>query len=329
MVIVFSLSPSVDPIPQHPKGDPVQKTIHVVGSINEDLRVLVDHQVRVGETISADGGDTELGGKGANQAIAASRAGGQVRFVGSVGTDAVGDWALATLQAEGIDTESISRHDHIPTGKAIVSIDRDGDNAIIVIPGANAQTTPEQIRHSLRTMRRSDIVLCQLEIPVPAITEASRLSQAAGAYLIVNAAPFRTDILDLLDQIDLLVVNESELEALRDQLGARRDEATIARNHDLDLLVTRGGDPSQLIGRSGQHINVPSRSVEPVDTTAAGDTYIGYLAAALSRGTSVEQAMTVAASAAALAVTRPGAARSIPRAAEVDQLPELGQIQRT
>lgn len=316
-------------------------TVHVVGSVNDDLRLTVVTHAAPGETITATSALRELGGKGANQAVAASRAGATVRFVGAVGTDPAGDELVDALAAEGIDTSGVARVDHELTGRAIVSVDSSGENLITVVPGANGAIDVDAVRASLQTVERGDIVVLQLEVPFAVNAAAARAGRDRGALVVLNSAPSDPRVLSLVDDLDLLVVNASELADLLAAEGARDSEpdsepdgtdagsdapadvraaaAALADRLGVRLLCTFGADGSTLVGE-GTPIEQDAHRVEAVDTTAAGDTFIGYVAASLADDETWADALAIATRASAVAVGREGAARSVPTRAEVDAL---------
>jgi len=318
-------------------------TVHVVGSVNDDLRLTVVKHAVPGETITATSARRELGGKGANQAVAARRAGAIVRFVGAVGSDPAGDELVAALEAEGIDTSGVARIEHELTGRAIVSVDASGENLITVVPGANGAIEVDAVRASLAAVQQGDIVVLQLEVPFEVNAAAARAGHERGALVVLNSAPSDPRVLSLVDDLDLLVVNRSELAdliaadadadtatadataaAADAQVGTAADGLRVAATELADrlgvrLLCTFGGDGSVLIGE-GTPIEQEAHRVEAVDTTAAGDTFIGYVVASLADDELWVDALETASRAAAVAVGREGAARSVPTRAEVDAL---------
>jgi len=303
-------------------------TVHVVGSVNDDLRLTVVKHAVPGETITATSARRELGGKGANQAVAARRAGAIVRFVGAVGSDPAGDELVAALEAEGIDTSGVARIEHELTGRAIVSVDASGENLITVVPGANGAIEVDAVRASLAAVQQGDIVVLQLEVPFEVNAAAARAGHERGALVVLNSAPSDPRVLSLVDDLDLLVVNRSELADLiaadADADADTADDLRVAATELADrlgvrLLCTFGGDGSVLIGE-GTPIEQEAHRVEAVDTTAAGDTFIGYVVASLADDELWVDALETASRAAAVAVGREGAARSVPTRAEVDAL---------
>lgn len=301
--------------------------VAVVGSINTDVVARVPHIPRPGETLLAHDSSRGGGGKGANQAVAAARAGGaSVAFVGAVGQDADGETLRAALEADGIDVSGLALAPQ-PTGVALISVAEDGENAIVVIPGANA-TGALMTDRQRELVSRADVVAAQLEIPVARVLEASAL-RAPDAIFVLNAspsAPFADTALAgrLLAATDILVVNEHEL---HDIAGQETDLAIDSLTGQVAALIVTLGAAGAIVAMAGERRRVPAFAVQPVDTTGAGDTYCGVLSAHLpSRAFLTIEALAaaarVAAAAAALAVGRPGAQASVPTTAEVDRFLE-------
>lgn len=305
-----------------------ERRVFVVGSVNEDVRILVDHHARTGETVAGHDGGRELGGKGANQAIAAARAGAAVRFVGAVGADPAGAELRRMLAEDGIDVEALEGKAGLSTGRAIVMVDSQGDNAIVVLAGANAGVTVAQVEQGLDGVRSGDIVLSQLELDAASVREAARVGAERGALVVVNAAPFRADVVEVLRYTDILIVNEPEREDLARLLECPNDSRSVGRvlreRFGTALLCTLGAAGSEFV-TDQTIVRVPGEAADVVDTTAAGDTYIGYLVSALAAQLPISAAMRRASVAAGIAVSRPGAARSIPRLSEPAGVVEPGR----
>jgi ribokinase len=269
--------------------------IAVVGSINLDLVARCERLPRPGETLGGATFERVPGGKGANQALAAARLGAHVSMVGAVGEDAFAAEALALLERGGVDLGGVRRVGE-PTGVALIVVTADGENQIVVAPGANAAV------ESGGALESSDAVLCQLEIPLVAVEEAARRADV----LCLNAAPAQELPDSLLEEVDLLVVNRFELEAI-----GRFDGLTALTLGAEGAVLLEGG---QEIARA-----VPPR-VAAVDGTAAGDAFTACLLVSLLEGRTREEALTRACAAGALAASRPGAQPSLPAAAEVDEI---------
>ncbi|GAB2503644.1 ribokinase [Promicromonospora xylanilytica] len=292
--------------------------VTVVGSINADTSLRLASLPRPGETVLARDATRSLGGKGANQAVAAARAGADVRMVGAVGGHD-GEHLAAALAAEGVDTGLLTRSD-LPSGQALVLLDDAGENSIIVVPGANVAIEEATVRRACAELSRGDVLVLQHEVPVATSLLAAATASAAGATVIWNAAPAPVRAADLIAHVDLLVVNEHELVAVARLLGVEpsapdRDVAAVCARLGTDVVCTLGA-AGALVHRAGVLTRVPAPSVTAVDTTAAGDTFVGYLAA--SWHLPLADAVRRATEAGALAVTRYGAASSIPTAAEVE-----------
>lgn len=296
----------------------------VVGSLNMDLRIRTPRLPAPGETLTGSGFDTDGGGKGANQAVAAARQGARVAMLGAVGQDAHGAALLAALQADGIDTHAVEHIAGTPSGTAAILLMPDGENSIVVIPGANHALTPERVRAQATRLRQARVVVAQLECPLDAVAEALAIAREAGAVTVLNAAPVQPLGEALLGQLDWLVVNEIEAAALAGMpvpgpAEARAVAEQLRRRGPRQVLVTLGAEGLVLAGPEGT-LALPAPRVQAVDTTGAGDTVVGALAAALAAGRPLREALTRAQAAAALAVTRLGTQSAMPTAAEVDHL---------
>ena len=293
----------------------------VVGSANLDVVVPVPHHPVTGETVM--GGDHALvpGGKGANQAVAAARQGAEVTFVGRVGADDAGTTLRTSLEEAGVLTTHLETDAEAPSGIALIGVDDDGDNAIIVSPGANARVTAADVAAAADAVAGAAVVLLQLEVPVEAVTAAA---DTATGIVILNPAPAPTEPealpVKLLDRVDVLVPNTIELAQLTgiDPSGNASEVAVAARGVGVDTVVVTRGSAGALIVTSDDFMVVPAPTITPVDTTGAGDSFCGALAAALAGGSSILEATERAVHAGAIAATRPGAQPSMPTAAEVD-----------
>jgi ribokinase len=302
------------------------RRVFVVGSVNRDILVRTPRHPSPGETVTGSRLDTGLGGKGLNQAVAAARAGATVIMVGAVGDDDAGSTARDQLRSDGIDIDRMLVRNGVHTGYAVVTVDDEGENSIVVVPGANGTLDGNEVSGLLTDLNTTDIVVLQNELPPSAGNAAARMARSAGATVVWNAAPAPTALDDIPDAIDVLVVNEHELLCVAELLGLTvqdRDErgALIgAVGHRLDAVVvcTLGADGSIVVDGTRREF-VPAAAVEVVDTTAAGDTFIGYLASVLPfEGISAAH-LRAAGAAAGLTVTRPGASDSIPHRRDVDR----------
>jgi ribokinase len=303
----------------------VKRTVVVVGAINVDLVVVAPRLPGPGETVVGSGLQTYGGGKGANAAVAAARAGASVRLIGAVGSDDTGTAAVAELAAEGIDTSGIAVLEGESTGVALIVVDEHGENQIAVGSGANAVISAEQVRRCLgAALATAGCVLVSTEIPADAVKAAVEAAIASGVVCIVNPAPVLPVVADVLHLGPIVTPNETEL---RDMLtlfdeargASATDDATrIASRSHAAVVVTQGGEGALLIGAdlSAQQFSAPP--VEVRDTTGAGDTFNGVLAARLADGDDLPRAVPVAVAAASLSVTQLGARGGMPTAAQID-----------
>jgi len=282
--------------------------IYNLGSINIDHVYRVPHLPGPGETLAALAYATGLGGKGANQSVAAALAGAQVFHIGAVGRGA--DWALASMQARGVDTSHVAV---VPeaTGHAIINVDAGGENAIVIHPGANRAQSGAAIAAALGGAGAGDSLLLQNETSHQA--DAAALARARGLRVIYSAAPFDVEaVRAVLADVSVLVVNAVEAAQLEAALGVTVGTLPVAA-----VVITRGAQGAEWIARGQSPVVVPAFPADPVDTTGAGDCFAGSLAAALDGGAAPHDAMRYAAAAAAIQVTRPGASEAMPTRAEV------------
>jgi ribokinase len=302
--------------------------IIVFGSINIDLVARVGRLPRAGETVLGPGYDVIPGGKGANQALAARRAGADVVMVGAVGRDGFADAALAELAAAGIDLSHVSRVD-VPTGAAFIAVDAAGENQIIVASGANAAVTAAAL-DALSPAPR-DILMMQWEVPEAEILAAARWGRDRGLRIMLNRAPAGPISAELADLLDMVVVNEHEVLALGAGLGVTGEPdavaAVLSERHGLAIAVTLGA-AGALCWADGIRHESPAYPVEVVDTTAAGDTFCGALASALDRRRGYETAVEFAAAAGSLACTAFGAQPSIPHRSAIEAAAQVLADQR-
>jgi ribokinase len=295
-------------------------TITVVGSINLDLIATVERLPAPGETVTGGDFSTAPGGKGANQALAARRAGAQVRMIGAVGKDAFAGEALSLLEGGGVDLSHVGRM-HAPTGTALILVDAKGENVIAVVPGANKSVLPGDL--AAAGLKKGEYLLLQQEIPLETVEGALKAAQKAGAVSVLNTAPFRAQAAAFIGEADYIVANETEFDLYADALslpgGDRtRRMAAFAERTGRTLIVTLGAE-GVLAAAPGEAISIPALKVKPVDTVGAGDTFCGYLAASLASGLPLERALRRATAAASLACLKEGAQPSVPLAAEVDR----------
>ena len=293
----------------------------VVGSYNTDMVVRTSRIPRPGETVIGGSFTSGHGGKGANQAVAAARAGAQVTFVGKIGTDALGDEAVSDLRADGIDTRFLMRDPEHATGTAWIIVDEKGENSIVVASGANAALRPEDISRAAEAIVNADVLLVQLECPVPAVRAAIDIAVAHGVRVVLNPAPACSLDAELLRSVSILTPNEIEAEmltgiAVDDDLQLNAAAGVLLERGVGTVLVTLGARGVHLSSAAGREV-IPSFPVTPIDTTAAGDVFNGVLAAFLSKGRPLHDAVLAANAAGALCVTRPGAQQSVPTLQEI------------
>ncbi len=298
--------------------------IVVVGSVNTDLVVRVPAIPRPGETVIGGTFTSAGGGKGANQAVAAARAGAEVAFVGRVGADAMGDAAIAAFRTEGVDTCFLTRDPSAPSGVALILVDEGGENSIAVAPGANDCLRPNHIDAARDLIAQADVLLIQLEIPLETVIHAVALAEAAGVPVILNPAPAQPLPPDSLAQVTILTPNETEAALLS---GAPVDTAESAaaaarcllRSGPRGVVVTLGSRGA-VVATAERESRVPAHRISAVDSVAAGDVFNGCLAVAIAEGNDLDAAVRFATAAAAISVTRHGAQASAPLRAEIEAL---------
>jgi ribokinase len=301
-----------------------RQRVVVVGSLNFDLVVESARLPLAGETVLGGTFRTAAGGKGANQAVAAARVGARVSMLGCVGQDRYGRELLASLRADHVDVRRVRRASE-PTGVALIVVERGGENLIVVAPGANKCLSPASIVAAQPLFARANVVVAQLEIPLETVVAAAHTAQQAGATFMLNAAPARTDLDAVLPHVGVLIVNETELASI---VGSG-DEVTAARTV-LDrgpgsVVITLGARGAVVVDHQSA-TRIAAFAVDAVDTTAAGDAFVGALAARFHGLESLVEAACYGSAAAALACTRPGAQSSLPSASEVERL--LADAQR-
>lgn len=296
----------------------------VIGSSNTDMSVKTDHLPQPGETILGGKFFMAHGGKGANQAVAAARLGGEVTFVARIGKDMFGDSAVAGFEKEGIDTRFIVR-DAGESGVALIFVDRDGENVIVVAPGSNSRLSPEDVDRAAGHMASCRALVLQFESPMETVEHAAKLAHEKGVKVVLNPAPMPAEGLPqgLLEAVDIMLPNESEARSL---LGLRPDQP-IDESSARGLLekarcavITMGGEGAILV--TPEEIKrMPAPKVKVVDTVGAGDAFAGALTVGLSSGRSLTESVEFAQKAAAISVTRMGAQSSLPTAKEVARFP--------
>lgn len=297
--------------------------ITVVGSVNMDLVFRTPRMPAVGETLHGHEFRQIPGGKGANQAVAAARQGAAVSFIGAVGADGFGVFSRACLAAEDMELSHLASVDGVATGVAGILVDDQGNNSIVLAAGANAVVSEAQVEAASAAIASAKLLLCQLEIPLSSVARAIQIASAQGVQVILNPAPAQALDDALLQQVDYLIVNETEATqlsgiAVTDQASAQSAAQQLLQRGVGTVLLTMG-EHGALITEAGGSQFIPAVKVDVVDTTAAGDTFVGAFAVGLATGQSVLQASHEAQYAAALAVTKLGAQTSIPSRQEVLQ----------
>ena len=300
--------------------------IAVVGSANLDLVVAVETIPVAGQTVL--GGDLRRipGGKGANQAVAAARLGRRVAMIGRLGDDDAATMLRSAVDSAGVDTTWLLNTDDTPSGTALIAVGADGDNAIVVSPGANGRVSAADVAGAARVLGAAAVVLLQLEVPLEAVTAAVR---HARGTVVLNPAPAPSAMLpsDLLDGVDVIVPNQTELATLAGYAGLSaigevdpETAVALARGLPVAAAVVTLGAAGAMVVTPTDVAHVPAPAVEPVDTTAAGDAFCGALADALVDGADLVRATEWAVRVGAAATLRPGAQPSLPTRAEVDHL---------
>ncbi|GGO30050.1 ribokinase [Micromonospora parathelypteridis] len=292
-----------------------QTRVAVVGSANMDLVAMAPALPRVGETMLGTDFVMVPGGKGANQAVAAVRAGASCAFLGAIGSDAFGVTLKARITAAGVDTSHL-RVVYGTSGVALVMVNAQGENAIMVTPGAN-DALVGLTEEELATVRAADVLVAQLEVPVETVTAAAVAARAAGTRVILNAAPARDLPPELLGAVDVLVVNEGEAQALA---GRGREEPRALLELTPRAVLTLGGEGAWYVDRDGAEVHVPAVRVDVVDSTAAGDAFTAALAVGWGEGRDLVDAVRWASAAGAACVRKLGASVALPRRAEIDEL---------
>lgn len=298
------------------------KNILVVGSVNVDLSICTPHWPAPGETVAGGGFARSFGGKGANQAMAVAKLGGNVRFYGHVGDDADGRGAVENLRRSGV--AFVGRTvPGVTTGVAMITV-CGGENSIILSSGANNTVTPEALDAQKALFEWADYVLVQLEIPIDAVARALTLAHACGAVVLLNPAPCRPLPPEIWPQVDFLIPNEQEAAALAGmatdtQAGCMAAAARL-RAQGAGCVILTLGQKGCMTMEQDTPVFYPARPVHAVDTTAAGDSFIGALCVALSRGKDLPAAVDCATAVAAITVSRPGSGASIPCARELGGL---------
>ena len=292
------------------------RKIIVIGSSNMDMVVQTDHIPVPGETILSDAFFMNAGGKGANQAVAVARLGGDVAFISKLGDDLFGRQFAELFSNEGIDISHLLTDKQLPTGTALITVDRAGENSIVVASGANAGMKKEDLDNALDSIASADIVLVQLEIPMAVVEFVAEFAASKGVKVILNPAPAAQLSSDLLKHIDIITPNETEAAKIAGLPVTDPESAKTAARKMLSMgaksVIITMGPLGALVCANGGNTLVTAKKTKAVDTTAAGDVFNGALAVALSEGKSMLDAVRFACDAATISVARMGAQASIP-----------------
>lgn len=299
--------------------------IYVAGSINLDITLQVDRRPKLGETIVGNDVSFGLGGKGANQAVSAARLGTPVQMVGRVGGDNFGEVLLDRLSAENLSLEHVRQAEDTPSGMALITVDADSENSIVIIPGANAAVTPSDA--TAVSLEAGDVAVSQFEIPQPTIRAFYEHARDAGATTVLNPAPAETFHEPILPLVDYLIVNETEALFYRDEdedlpLSADTLAETCEdlRAHDEQTVIVTLGSEGVFASTPTETVSLDPHTVDPVDTTGAGDAFVGAFATAIAEDMSLRDALAFANAAGAAATTALGASPSLPTREEIRAL---------
>lgn len=298
-------------------------SIIVLGSSNTDMVIKSERLPMPGETILGGTFMMNPGGKGANQAVAAARLGGNVTFISKVGNDLFGKQAIQLYKNEDINTQYIFSDPQLPSGVALINVDEKGENCIVVAMGANNALLEADLQHALSDIKKAGILLMQLETPMETVEYAAALANKEGVKVILNPAPAQNLSNELLSNLYLLIANETEAEMISglgvtDFASAKKAcDAIIAKG--VDKVIVTMGSAGAVLKDGNEYYEIPALKVKAVDTTAAGDTFCGAIAVAISEGLSLKEGVEFATKCSAVTVTRMGAQSSIPTRMEVLQ----------
>jgi ribokinase len=297
------------------------KKILVIGSSNTDMVIKTNHFPAPGETILGGRFLMNAGGKGANQAVAASRLGGVVTFIGKIGDDIFGKQAVQQLEDEGINVDFVAVDPENPSGVAMISVDRNGENLIVVAPGSNGTLSPADFDKATAELDESEFVLMQLEIPIPTVEYIAQKAAKKLKKVVLNPAPAAVLSDELLRNLYLISPNETEAEILTgikvtDEQSALK-AATILHEKGVEIVIITMGAVGAFLLADGKSEIIKAPKVDAIDTTAAGDTFNGSLLVALSEGKTIQESIAFANKAAAISVTRIGAQSSVPFRKEI------------
>lgn len=304
----------------------MKKNILVIGSLNADISISMEKMPIIGETVFGEAIKYSNGGKGANQACAIGRLGGNVEMLGCIGNDDLGKSQILNLNKFNIKTENLKKQNDAPTGTAVIYVDKDGKNSIVVIPGANNLCDVEYLKEKEECLEKADFIVLQLEIPIETVEYSVKKGKELGKTIVLNPAPAPEEISEeILQNVDYFTPNESELQRLA-KLDKMESIEDVKRGAQFfidkgvkNVMVTLGENGVLLVNKDGaQHF--PAYKVKAIDTTAAGDCFNGAFVVGLSEGKTVEDSIVFANKASSIAVTRKGAQDSIPSRDEVEKV---------
>lgn len=301
----------------------MKSKIVVVGSSNTDMVVRTEKMPLGGETVLGESFVMVPGGKGANQAVCAAKLGADVSFVAKIGDDVFGQASLENFTQVGIDTRYVVKDPKVPSGIALIVVDKNAENAIVVAPGANFALTPDDVESAKEVIAEADAVILQFEIPLETVERAIDIAQCSGVKVVLNPAPMRSVSKELLSKVNILVLNQHEAAQLleKDGQGANIDARSSASELlalGVECVVITLGSQGAYVANSEVSAYVDPVKVEAVDTTAAGDAFTASIVCALTENKSLVDAASFAAKVAAITVTRIGAQPSLPTREEVD-----------
>lgn len=307
------------------KKENMMTKISVLGSINLDTTLHINHIPLPGETLHVSEKSSAAGGKGANQAVAAQRSGGQVSFIGAVGADDGGKFMLDTMKKEGINLDQVKTLSDADTGAATILLDEKGQNSILVDAGANAKVDPTQIKEAAETIKQSDYIIAQFETPIDSTVAAFKIAKENGVVTILNPAPATKVSDELLSVTDIIAPNETESASITGIEVDNKDNmlktAEYFKNKGVKMTLITLGERGVFYCDGNQHGLVPAHTVKAVDTTGAGDTFIGAMSAILTPDLSnIDAAIDYGQKASSITVQRLGAMPSIPTKAEVEKV---------
>ena len=290
-------------------------SILVIGSVNVDTTYNLENFPKPGETISSLSKSRSVGGKGANQAIACKKLGGDVKFLACVGNDMDADFIFKNMKEYGVDTSNIIKKD-VDTGTALINVDKTGQNEIVLDHGANYAITIQDIDDNIELLDECDILILQMEIPQEVNEYAIKKAKEKGVFVILNPAPSEFEVENILDKVDLFVPNENEIlrYSTKENLKEAADE--LLDKNVGSVIITLGENGSEYFSKT-EHIKQDAIKAKVVDTTSAGDCYIGAMAVMLDQQKSIKEAMEFATKASSKTVTRKGSGESIPTIDEI------------